>query len=497
MKSWKLEYLKGLVDSLSVNEKRYFKLMTDESKSKNYLKIFDALAKNASERELKGSLLDSKINLSYEKSYLIKLILRSLRNFNEENSLENTLHQALIDVETLLDKQMVTFCCEFIDYYMEIAKKFQLFSFQLQFLKKKRKCVMRMGNIQKQADFIEEEYEWEMDCLNKMANIAEYKRLQQKAVVLISQKGNSFMEEDKKLLKSLGEHPLMKDVSLALSVYAKMHFYEIKIWCNYYDDNYEEAYFYSSEMIKIIEDSNFIFNAFPQMYLAVYANHYSRAYKLDKYEELDGILEKIDRLASAKNTEIPRVIKHEAFSYSSERKLIFYANHDQFEKCIEQFLANKKVFATNIKNFKPAYLILQHYFAAYAYFHTGDYDKAVKNIKEVLDNFGEDIRLDFIIYTQILYIMVHYELGNFSLIPYLLKSLERLILKKKIQSEFLKVSIAFFKNIAKNAKQLDEHHELFEQYQKSLEDMNELYAEEVYYSTLGTKRWIQYNLNKK
>ena len=67
----------------------------------------------------------------------------------------------------------------------------------------------------------------------------------------------------------------------------------------------------------------------------------------------------------------------------------------------------------------------------------------------------------------------------------------------EVESEFLKVSIAFFKNIAKNAKQIDDHREFFEQYQKSIENMKNFYAEEVYYSTLGTMRWIQSNLDKK
>ena len=44
MKSWKWEHLSELVSSLSVNEKRYFALMQkDDSKSKNYLKLFDAV----------------------------------------------------------------------------------------------------------------------------------------------------------------------------------------------------------------------------------------------------------------------------------------------------------------------------------------------------------------------------------------------------------------------------------------------------------------------
>ena len=111
MKSWKWEHLSDLVKSLSVNEKRYFALMQKEdSKSKNYIKLFDAVNQQVETKKIIAKFSGTKMNVSYEKSYLIKILLKSLRNFHESSSIDTIIYQALFDIEILLDKKLYVFC---------------------------------------------------------------------------------------------------------------------------------------------------------------------------------------------------------------------------------------------------------------------------------------------------------------------------------------------------------------------------------------------------
>jgi hypothetical protein len=48
----------------------------------------------------------SKMNVSYEKNYLKKMILRALRNFNEDLTDNLTALQTLIDLEILFNKKL-------------------------------------------------------------------------------------------------------------------------------------------------------------------------------------------------------------------------------------------------------------------------------------------------------------------------------------------------------------------------------------------------------
>src|ERR1043165_3205658 len=106
-----------LLNSLSTNEKRYFKLFTSNSSGdKNYQKLFNAIEqeKITDKKALKKRMGSTGMNVSYEKKYLQKILMRSLRNFHEDSSSEIILHQTLTDIEILFNKQQYDLCMALI-----------------------------------------------------------------------------------------------------------------------------------------------------------------------------------------------------------------------------------------------------------------------------------------------------------------------------------------------------------------------------------------------
>lgn len=491
MKSWKWQNLKELVESLTVNEKRYFKLFIDESKSKNYLKLFDALNSKTDEKKFKKDMAKAGVNVSYEKSYLIKVLLRNLRNFHESQTFNSIFHQALIDIEILMDKKLLTFCNEFIDYYIELAKEYENFIFLLQLLKWKRKCIIRMGDAQKQKNFIEEEWEMEEDCLIKIRNIAQIKRLQQKMLVIINQKGNTIQSEEKRLMTEILSDPIMADKNNALSIHAKLMYFEIKIWGLFYQGQYEVAFEYSSQLIAEIELYPFIKVAYPQIYFAALANHFSRAYRLDKTEILDDILEKIEQMSVQKGGYFTDDNKNEAIAFVMERRLLIAADENDYSKTIAIFNANKKNFTGKKLKFKPSFYILQYYFAAFAYFHLKDYTKSIKYIRAIMDNYDDTVRFDFILYTRILNVLVQFQLGNNNLLPHLIKSIDRLLIKNKTEVKVYPVTCHLIKQLSEKNPNAREKQELINQYLKELELLNKEDTEEMFIGNLGLKAWAE------
>ena len=98
----KNDFVHQLVHSLTKSEKRYFKLFSQvQSGTKNYLKLFDALESLVTydSKQLRKKLKGSPMNLSYEKKYLGKMLLKSLRNFEGENSPLYQVGNMMQDVE--------------------------------------------------------------------------------------------------------------------------------------------------------------------------------------------------------------------------------------------------------------------------------------------------------------------------------------------------------------------------------------------------------------
>ncbi|HOY42738.1 MAG TPA: hypothetical protein PLX60_12790, partial [Chitinophagales bacterium] len=388
MKSWKWEHLSELVKSLSVNEKRYFALMQKEdAKGKNYLKLFEAVNNQIETKKIIEKFSGTKMNVSYEKSYLIKILLKSLRNFHESSSIDTIIYQALFDIEILLDKKLYVFCLAYTEYYLELCKECELYEFQLLLLKGKRRCILRMGNAEAYAENNRKEAETEAVCLEKLRNIHEFKALHQQTHQLMNRKEGMINAEDKALLKKIVENKILSDVKNAHSFLAKMMFYDIKIW--YYSNslkNHLVAYEYSAKKIELLETNSFVLKSAPLTYMSVYANHYIRAYALNKIDELPNIVAKIDLIANSKSPFISQDIKNEAFAHSSEKILDSCVATLDFTNGVRYFMLNKKRMKQQNFKLNDFFLMTQHYFVAYFYFHLKDYKQTLKHLKIIFDD---------------------------------------------------------------------------------------------------------------
>src|SRR6185436_12154389 len=85
------------------------------------------------------------MNVSYEKKYLQKILMRALRNFHEDSSSEIILHQTLTDIEILFNKQHYDLCVALLKTAMPIAEENEHFTMSLQLLKWQRRIMIRKG----------------------------------------------------------------------------------------------------------------------------------------------------------------------------------------------------------------------------------------------------------------------------------------------------------------------------------------------------------------
>lgn len=477
MKTWKWSHIHELVQSLTPNEKRYFSMMQKmNGKEKNYLRLFEAINQQLSYHQIAEKFADTKVNVSYEKSYLTKMILKSLRNFHESSSIDKLIFQVLADIEILLDKKLYTFCLAYSEFYLELCKECELYEYQLLLLKGKRRCILRLGYIDKYAENIELERASEEECLQKLNNYSIYKKLHQKMHLICTRKKGVMNTEDKKLLHEIFKQPELENINLAQSFIAKMMFYDIKIWYyNYYEENYLAAYKFSAAKIELLENNTFVLKSSPLTYMSVYANHYIRAYALQKIDELPNIIERIDFIANHKSPFIAQDIKNEAFAHSSEKILDYCVATNQFEKGIHYYSQNKRRIQQQHFKLNAFFQMTQHYFAAYFYFHLKDYKNAIKQIKIVLDNFNPETRLVCYVCTKMMNILVQYELGNYDLIPYSLKSMERLLKSNNIQNKAFELTDTLLRKIITlhSKKEIQFHVNNYLMSLKSLKDYDE------------------------
>src|SRR6218665_1530564 len=242
-----------LVKSLTPNEKRFFRLQAGEDK--NYLYVFDALdsMKEYDGDVLKKKLKNKKINVSYEKNYLGKQILKVLRNISSLDSPFLQTNSLMADVEILYSKRMLVAALQKTAEAKQIALKFDYFGLYIELLsiEKRIQILSPEPDIEKFFARLEKE---QADVLAMLNNLYEYVSINSRIHAITVARGGLMRKEDVEAFESLLKGPAMSDIKNALSPSAKMLFYSIKMGYSFFSGDPETALVYNNECIKAFEE---------------------------------------------------------------------------------------------------------------------------------------------------------------------------------------------------------------------------------------------------
>ncbi len=124
-------YLFDLIHSLDRNEKRYFKVYSSlhvKGKKNVYIKIFDTLDKlnTYDESKVKEVFRNERFinNFHVIKKYLYDLILKSLRNFYTDFTIESQILDLLRNIEILEKKRLLSHCSKQINKAKSLAVRY-------------------------------------------------------------------------------------------------------------------------------------------------------------------------------------------------------------------------------------------------------------------------------------------------------------------------------------------------------------------------------------
>ncbi len=139
-----------LIKSLTKTEKRYFRLYTATGKGDaNYIRLFDAIDRQEQydEEAIRGAFeTEAFVNqLHVAKIYLAELILKSLRNYHANDSVNSQLLDLIKDVEILYRKELYHASLLKIEKAEKLANRYEKTVLLLEIISWKRKLIITMG----------------------------------------------------------------------------------------------------------------------------------------------------------------------------------------------------------------------------------------------------------------------------------------------------------------------------------------------------------------
>ncbi|MEQ9424177.1 MAG: hypothetical protein RJQ09_07165 [Cyclobacteriaceae bacterium] len=437
----KNEQLFYLVKSLSRSEKRYFRLFIKgyNNSETAYLSIFEFIEKQPepNDAEIKKHFKDEQFcnQLHVIKNYLTRLIMKSLRNCHDSKSKSFEVKELLKEAELLIQRELFDLATTTIKKAIRVAQKYDRLELLIEAFKLKRQIIQSTrGTITARAQ-IKELLEAEKQAIGELANINEFQNL-----------SYSFMEPE---LSANGnkilEQPIMK-VSSRKSLQSKIYYQHIRYAAFSFSNRQEKGLEAIQELIELLEATPHRIKEDPRSYITALNNKIGALLHARKLDDVPGLLRKI-RQVPEKFKMPPTNYTLKTFLSTYNVELELYRDTKQWDRGIQSIHEISDFIAGNVDKISAEHQVTFNYQIAYIFFMSGDNSKSLKSLNEnISGNFGE-VRKDILVYSRLLYLMIHFQLKNIIVLKYAIVSTRRFLQKSRQMQSFEKVLLKFLGRI--------------------------------------------------
>ncbi len=432
-----------LVQSLTMSEQRYFKLMLRQrigKKGKNYVMLFDAIAAHNEydeqriRKELKGQIK----NFSATKLQLYHLLLGSLRLYHARTSGENILYEYLQNIEILFNRGLYRECRSMVKKAQKTAHLYENRLVGLELNNWEVRLMREMKYEHTTKKHLENLHRNEIGLLDQYRTISICRYNANKFFWMHLH--NAYVrskQSAKKLRASLDFSLLHKKEIPAIAriiLYFTVSGYFISI------GNHKKCYRYNKQLIALLESVAYPTIEIQRYYANALINMCITLRELKRFTELNQTLQKLSNL-SVKNENLSIAIS--SFFYFMKGDILTY--HGEFKKAatlmnevIEYINKNK----TKIDNATRQVL---NYLIAYSYFGDAQFSLSIEWTNRIMNQMKTDRRFDVFLAARLLHILSHIEKGHYDVAAYLGKSYDREFLKNEKEYRIEKALIEFIR----------------------------------------------------
>ncbi len=424
----KKDKLYQIISSLSKPEKRYFKLHSNTSgvvEEKKYIKIFDILAnmKYYDETKFLELLKEKKIDTRYlngDKNYLYHQIIESLAQQQNNQTAHLKVRHYLNICNILYKKGLIKQALDYCTKAKKIAKDHELILLIPNILITERGLLSFSENY----NTIDQSYQAMQEATIEIKAYNHIDTLYRQSIILLKKidKVRKFEQLEKidDIYNSLQNYP-----NEQLSIYSLIRKNQCLAALYYIKNEKQKEFEVVKQNIEIIENNL----KFKEEHYFEYITFFSYLLRLSKTqlpEQYAVLFQQFINMAHFAKKD-KKKIQARIYSLAYSTDIVKKLDEGNFDKGIQQIDHIKKI----LKQFnelipRSVHLTFQYKFA-YLYYGQGDLSTALNYINSIINEYEENDRPDVFLFTHILNLIIHYELGNDVLVTYRLRSVFSLL----------------------------------------------------------------------
>jgi hypothetical protein len=422
-----------LIKSLNKSEKRLFKLHVKRMSGSDDLKIlslFDALdgmAEYDEDKLLRKNPSIQKQQLSNMKAYLYKQLLSSLTHASPD--IETQLSEQIMFARLLYNKGLYMQSLKILDKVKAAAKVNNQSTYRLQALIFEKK--IEAMHITRSMEGKAEELSRESDEVNRRVFLLS--RLSGFALQLYSwyiQHGHARDEKDEKAIEDFFYANLPECDLKKMDFYERIYYYQAYSWYTFILQDLLGFYRYSQKWVNLFEANKEMKNIESIQYVKGLHNLSTAHFVLSNYKKFEEVLHQFEAFAACEEGQKDFNTEIQTFIYLKIAQLNKHFMHGTFTQglALVPYIEEKiEAYKLHIDTHR---ILIFYYKIACLYFGSGDNEKAIDYLNLII-NRKPDLRTDLHCYARLLHLIAHYELGNYQLVEYLIKSVYRFMAKMK------------------------------------------------------------------
>lgn len=423
-----------LIKALTKAERRYFSLQAGFNRENSHLlQVFEAIAKRGFEDDasLKAWLKDTGFvgHLDVLKVHLYQLILSSMRAFYRNRNKQREIRAMVDDLHFLYEKSLYSQCRKLLDKAIVAANEIGYYAALVDLLDIERMLLGVEHLEQYNENGIDQLLQKEIHVVNTLQSEAEFKHLGSMSGFLNKRYGHARSPEDFTAL-SLFTTQTKQLADKATTIRSKRLWNYSLMAFTLSTGNYEEALFYNAAIIDSYGDNQILIRENPIGLISAIGNQIIICIRLKKYNDALRLLNKLHDIpqflskSQRRSKELMLRINLNELNY---RMGIYLENG--WMQLAGNYMSEFELFIDTHARVIPGHRLNEMYFSVLYYnFIIGDFNKAFVYLQKLESGNLQNSKADLFNSLQIIKLLMHYDLGNKHLLPYLVRSVYRMLL---------------------------------------------------------------------
>ncbi len=419
------DYLFRLIKALSKGDRRNFKLFAQlQDGDKQYIKLFDAIDRQVEydEEKLLKQFEGEKFTnqFSVAKNYLYNYILKTLHIFRKDAKTE--LNAILHQVQILMSKNLTEQAQKLLRKAKHLAERQERFPELLFILETERNLMLRREQSREFEAFIEQIQRDERTTVEKVANQLAYNHIYDHVYRNVKHSMSARNQVLTEQIESLLADPLVQDADKPLSMRARLRRYDILV----------DGYKLLNNLPKQLENLILLVAAYDSnedirqekglSYINAVNNMGVAHYRMGHMAESLAALAKLRSINV--DTEEGELRVFEKYFQLKIGLCIETGDVEEGRLVIADF---EREYPAREGTIMKAVELSIFYQITYFYIFTGEPGKALDWVNKILNEPRTELRTDIQAIARIMNLIIHYQLGNWDLIEYGLKSATRFL----------------------------------------------------------------------